>query len=266
MGLPIHAGYVLMSDGFDRVANEAFHRAVAVRVSLVGKTALLHTESTALSAADLVAQAGTVKTSFDRSLISGNISWLVDTTDGRFFCKSAGSSATPPSASVPVVDYPDRVELLRNAAAVARSCDHPALAPLRAVIKTCTGPLLVYDAAPGELVYSPPSQRSDPSSSYRRFASQPAKVRLCVFDQLLDLHAALGNCGWVASDLYDGCMLVDGHQLTVIDVDSYRRGAFVSTTNPEPKYQINGLPVPTGATRHSGRQSTYRPQCSTSAD
>ena len=198
-------------------------------VSLTNVSNLLTTESTGLPAADFVAQAGTVQTTFDRSLISGNVSWLVDTPDGRFFCKSAGNTEPPPGAPAPYFDHRGRVSLLRNAAALARSCNHPVLASLRAVVETATGPLLVYDVAPGELVNVPRSQRSDPSSAYRRFARAPAGVRLRIFDQLLDAHAALGDGGWVASDLYDGCMLVDDDRLTLIDLDTYHRGPFLNT-------------------------------------
>jgi serine/threonine-protein kinase len=33
----------------------------------------------------------------------------------------------------------------------------------------------------------------------------------------------------VACDLYDGCLLVDGDRLTLIDLDTYHRGPFVNT-------------------------------------
>lgn len=33
----------------------------------------------------------------------------------------------------------------------------------------------------------------------------------------------------MACDLYDGCLLVDGDRLTLIDLDTYHRGPFVNT-------------------------------------
>jgi serine/threonine-protein kinase len=88
----------------------------------------------------------------------------------------------------------------------------------------------VYQAAPGELVGVPEGRRGDPSSAYQRFARLPADRLLGVFDVLIDLHVALARAGWVASDLYDGCLIVDFDKtsLTVIDLDSYRRGATVN--------------------------------------
>lgn len=53
-----------------------------------------------------------------------------------------------------------------------------------------------------------------------------------MFDVLIDLHVALAAAGWVACDLYDGCLIVDfaTASLTVIDLDSYhyRRGPSVN--------------------------------------
>jgi serine/threonine-protein kinase len=49
---------------------------------------------------------------------------------------------------------------------------------------------------------------------------------------LLDLHVALAAAGWVASDLYDGCLIVDfaTGRLHVVDLDSYRRGPSINET------------------------------------
>jgi serine/threonine-protein kinase len=157
---------------------------------------------------------------------SGNVSWLVDVGERRLFVKTAGRVGDP----VPFLDHAARVRLLRNAVDLAQSCRHPALAPLLNVIESPAGPVLVYAAAPGELVRVPPEQRGDPSSAYQRFAHLPADRLLGVFDVLIDLHVALADAGWVAGDLYDGCLLVDlgTGALTVIDLDGYRRGPGVN--------------------------------------
>jgi hypothetical protein len=98
------------------------------------------------------------------------------------------------------------------------------------VVTTATGPALVYDAAPGELVHVERAERADPASAYQRFAQLPAERMLAVFDVLVDLHAALAAEGWVACDLYDGCLIVaPDDRLTVVDLDTYHRGAFTNT-------------------------------------
>lgn len=171
--------------------------------------------------------AGEVLARFDhRTQDSGNVSWLVRAPSGDYFVKSAGEGEPPPGAPLPVLDRSARVNLLRNAVEIARSIDHPALARLRSVIELSTGPVLVYDRASGELVGVPAARRNDPDSSYRRFATAPPAIRLAVLDQLLDAHRTLEEAGWVACDLYDGCLMVDlaTARLTLIDLDTYRRG------------------------------------------
>jgi serine/threonine-protein kinase len=164
---------------------------------------------------------------------SGNVSWLVDTPQGRYFVKSAGptrASDREPHIPVPYLDHGERVRLLRNAIELAASCAHVALPRLLNVIESPTGPALVYEAAPGDLVRVAPEQRGDPTSAYHRFAHLPADELLVLFDVLVDLHRDLAAAGWVAGDLYDGCLIVDFHgpSLRVIDLDSYRRGPSVN--------------------------------------
>jgi serine/threonine-protein kinase len=175
---------------------------------------------------------GTVVAEFgDHTQDSGNVSWLVDVGDRRLFVKTAGSDSPPrPGARVPYLDHEGRVRLLRNAVDIAASCRHPALARLLHVIESPQGPALVYEGAPGDLVWVPRASRSDPSSAYQRFAHLPGEQLLGVFDVLIDLHVALAEAGWVACDLYDGCLIVDFSTttLTVVDLDSYRRGPSVN--------------------------------------
>lgn len=188
---------------------------------------LLALSHSALSPEELVLSAGEVLARYDhRTQDSGNICWLVSTPDGDLFVKSAGEEAPPPGTAPPYLDRPARITLLRTAVAISRDVDHPALARLRSVIETPQGPVLVYDRAPGELVGVGREHRRDPESSYRRFAAAPAEIRLAVLDQLLDAHRALEEAGWVACDLYDGCLMVDlaTGRLTLIDLDTYRPG------------------------------------------
>lgn len=190
----------------------------------------LHTMTrSSLSPEALVEGSGRVIARYDhRTQDSGNISWIVSTADGDFFVKSAGEGAPPPEgAAVPYFDHSGRVRLLRTAVGLARSAEHPALARLRTVVETPYGPVLVYDRAPGDLVGVPAPGRQDPESPYRRFAAAAPQVRAAIFDQLLDAHRVLDAAGWVAGDLYDGCLMVDldTSRLTLIDLDTYRRGA-----------------------------------------
>jgi serine/threonine-protein kinase len=162
---------------------------------------------------------------------SGNVSWLVKVKDQRLFVKTAGGQdGANHGGSVPHFDHAGRVNLLRNAVELAGSCSHSALPRLLNVIESPSGPALVYEAATGDLVHVPPDGRDDPDSAYQRFAHLPAEQLLGVFDVLIDLHMALAAAGWIAVDLYDGCLIVDlaSGSLAVIDLDTYRRGPSVN--------------------------------------
>ncbi len=194
---------------------------------------LLDLEATVQAPVDLVSRCGSVLATFDhRSQDSGNVSWVVKTDPGDLFVKTAGTPGPlPPGASVPYLRHSDRIRLLRNAVALARSCDHRCLARLRQVIESPLGPVLVYDRAPGELIGTTSSRRADPDTAYQRLAHLPAENLLAVLSDLIDLHQALASAGWVASDLYDSCLIVEfaTMRLTVIDLDTYYRGPSTNT-------------------------------------
>lgn len=192
---------------------------------------LLSVTETPVGAVEFVASCGAIVSTFDRTQDSGNVSWIVATEAGEFFAKSAGTTVPPAQGRpVPYFDHAGRVRLLRNAVEVAASCDHRSLARLRNVVETGDGPLLVYDRAPGELIGTPREQRADPASAYRRFAALPAERHVPIILELLDAHVALAAAGWIACDLYDGCLIVDfsTDRLTLIDLDTYVRGPFIN--------------------------------------
>jgi serine/threonine-protein kinase len=193
---------------------------------------LLTAEAIGEDPATYVRSRGTVVAEFGPlTQDSGNVSWLVDVEDRRLFVKTAGSDALPaPGAPVPYLDHAGRVALLRNAVDVAGSSRHPALPELLNVIESPSGPALVYEAARGDLVGVRREARDDPATPYQRLAHLPADRLLGVFDDLVDVHATLAAAGWVACDLYDGCLIVDfaTTSLTVVDLDTYRRGPSVN--------------------------------------
>ena len=193
---------------------------------------LLKLASTEVDPVRLVVRSGTVLATFDHhSQDSGNVSWLVRTDHGDLFVKTAGATGPQPQgAPIPYFDHGDRVRLLRNAVELSQSCDHPSLARLRNVIESPWGPVLVYDRAPGELIGTASANRDDVESAYQRLAHLSADDLLPVLDDLIDLHRTLAQEGWVAGDLYDGCLILDFStgRLTVIDLDSYHRGASIN--------------------------------------
>ena len=195
---------------------------------------------------------GTIFTRFTTQ-DSGNISYGVRTATRKYFVKTAGD----PADSAPYLDFDGRVGLLRNAAALAESVVHPALPSLHAVIESPAGPLLVYDWRDGEHLGT---NRDDPASAHQRFKALPVPEILAALDALYDLHARLDAAGWVEGDFYDGALLYDfdAHQLTVVDLDTYRQGPhrndmgrmFGSSRFMAPEQFSRGAPIDTRTTAY----------------
>ena len=184
---------------------------------------LLTTEHTRLAPPNFLATAGRVFARFDRQ-DSGNISFGVETEEGRFFVKTAGP---PDSGGLPLA-HGDRVALLHNAERIARDVAHPALTRFERSIASAWGPMLVYRWVEGEHLHVRRERREDPDTPWQRFLALPTQERLAVVRCLLDLHVALAGKGWVTGDFYDGCLIYNFDRKTVhvFDLDSYRHGAY----------------------------------------
>jgi len=168
---------------------------------------------------------GEVFATFDRQ-DSGNVSYGVRVGDDRYFVKTAGD----PADSTPYLDLAGRVALLRNAATLADRVRHRALAALESVVESPTGPMLVYRWADGDLVGTDRGQRDDPASAFQRFRALTVAEIEATLDTVYDAHVALAADGWVAADLYDGCLIYDfgTRRVTVMDLDTYHQGPFTN--------------------------------------
>lgn len=168
---------------------------------------------------------GEVFATFDQQ-DSGNVSYGVRVAGDRFFVKTIGAPEVPAH-----LDADERSALLRNAAVLATRVEHPALPVFERLIESPQGPVLVYRWADGELVHVAHDSRGDPGSVFQRFRRLPPAELEAAFDVLYDLHDVLAADGWVACDLYDGCLIYDfaTSSLTVIDLDTYHRGPFTNT-------------------------------------
>src|SRR5678816_2086604 len=103
-------------------------------------SALLTTRQTDLAPAAFLAQQSHVFAVFDATTQdSGNVSYGVGAGGQRFFIKTAGD----PQGPAAFLSHHERLELLRNAVRIAKSVTHPALPPLRNVVESPHGPLLV---------------------------------------------------------------------------------------------------------------------------
>lgn len=175
--------------------------------------------------ADYLSRIGEVFTTFDQQ-DSGNVSYGVRVDGHRYFVKTAGD----PDDHDPYFDLAGRVALLRNAAVLAGRVRHPALAELVGVVESPAGPMLVYRWADGDLVGAHRGQRNDPASAFQRFRALPVAEIEDVLDTVYDAHLALAADGWVAADLYDGCLIYDfaSRRVTLMDLDTYHLGPFTN--------------------------------------
>lgn len=170
---------------------------------------------------------GSVFAVFDeRTQDSGNISYGVQTAQGHYFVKTAGT----PNDPNPFLDHSARVSLLRNAINLRRSCNHRSLPPLHQVIESPYGPLLVYQWVDGELIRTGAAMRDDPQSTFQRFRRLPSHEIICALDLVYELHHQLAQLGWVAVDFYDGCMIYnfDRQELHIVDLDNYCKGPLIN--------------------------------------
>ena len=170
---------------------------------------------------------GSVFAVFDeRTQDSGNISYGVQTPQGRYFIKTAGHPDDPN----PFLSHSGRVSLLRNAVQLRRSCNHRTLPPLHQVIESPTGPLLVYQWVDGELIRVEAAMRNDPGSTFQRFRRLPSHEIIRTLDLVYELHHQLAQLGWVAVDFYDGCLIYDfdRQELHVVDLDHYCETPFIN--------------------------------------
>ncbi len=90
--------------------------------------------------------------------------------------------------------------------------------------------MLVYGWADGELVGAHRGRRDDPASTFQRFRALPVTEIEATLDHVYDAHVALAADGWVAADLYDGCLIYDfgNHRVTLMDLDTYHLGPFTN--------------------------------------
>lgn len=110
-----------------------------------------------------------------------------------------------------------------------RSLSHRALLGISNQIETPAGPLLVQPWCDGRPVNPAGVDRRAKDAPYARFRALPVSHLRVLLGELYDLHRSLDAAGWVAGDLYDGCLLWRGSRLWVIDLDHYTHGPTVNT-------------------------------------
>jgi hypothetical protein len=158
---------------------------------------------------------------------------------------------------------------------------HAAIPTVVHHITTGTGVGLVEEWAPGEILSDghdpavPP--RDHDESPYRRFLRLPADRIVDAIGQLIAIHVTVADAGYVAVDLYDGCVLYDfpSHTVRLIDLDHYRPGPYIldvdrqlgSASYMAPEEFRRGASIDERATVHTlGRMALVYLGCARRAD
>lgn len=87
---------------------------------------------------------------------------------------------------------------------------------------------------PDIIDFTPEQRYGDPVHPQVRFRSMPIPEILGALDMIFDVHALVAEHGFVASDLYDGCIVYDFKcsRTFLCDFDEYRTGLFVPKEGP----------------------------------
>lgn len=147
----------------------------------------------------------------------------IETDAGRYVVKHAADE--------------ESVGWLESAIRFHAAVSHPSIPPVVHDITTPDGLAIVQRWAPGEVLvdgFDPSvSDRDDPGSPYQRFLGLPVFEVADAVRQLIHAHVAVTGAGFVAVDLYDGCLIYDfdRRELSLIDLDMYRPGPFVLDTD-----------------------------------
>lgn len=185
-------------------------------------------ERTDLNLRATVTGIGEIFAVFDaRTQDSGHISYGVRDADGkRWFVKTPGEDEVTAGGA----DRAARSRALELSAEVCTAVTHPALIPIDRIIRTPEGVVTVSPWFDGELVRAPAQLRDDPAQAFNRLKSLPAEEIVAALDAVIDLHVRLDAAGWVAGDLYDGCLMYDfpTRTMKVMDFECYHRGSFVN--------------------------------------
>lgn len=114
---------------------------------------------------------------------------------------------------------------------------HPAIPSVVQSAKTATGLCLLEEWGQGEILSDGYDDavlpREHPESVSRRFLRLDVSELVDAVGQIIDVHVAVAAAGYVAVDLYDGCVLYDfsTHAVRLVDLDHYRRGPYVLDTD-----------------------------------
>ena len=172
---------------------------------------------------DFLASVGRVVRRFGDRVDSRTTIVGLETDAGRFIVKHATDG--------------ESMEWLESAIRFHAAVSHPSIPPVVHHMTTPDGLAIVERWAPGNVLvdgFDPAvPDREDPRSPYQRFLRLETWEIADAVRQLIHAHVAVAAAGFVAVDLYDGCLIYDfdHRDLFLIDLDMYRPGPFALETD-----------------------------------
>lgn len=147
---------------------------------------------------------------------SGNTSYGVKVGSERWFVKYA--------------QHAHGIRHLENALRFHAGVRHPAIVPVRGILRAGPGVATVSPWVEGEPLKDPLAlgglPYADPRSALSRFRALAVAEILAALDALFDAHVAIAGAGFVAEDFYDGCVMYDfaSRRTHLYDLDHYQPG------------------------------------------
>ncbi|MHC1694150.1 MAG: serine/threonine protein kinase [Eubacteriales bacterium] len=150
---------------------------------------------------------------------SGNICFGVQNENGRYFVKFAG--APTQRGNCPPLEA---VKRLKDSATAYCDLVHPVLVKLLDEEELNGGYALIFDWTDGKCMGHMYQQSRQP------FMEMPIETKLKVFEDIVEFHIHVRQCGYVAIDFYDGSIMYDSKkdQTVICDIDFYAKRPYTN--------------------------------------
>ena len=158
-----------------------------------------------------------LKNIYDMSFISkySNVFKIFDDQD-------SGNNGAPTQRG----NYPplEAVKRLKDSATAYCDLAHPVLVKFLDEEELNGGYALIFDWTDGECM-----GRMYPQSR-QRFMEMPVETKLKVFEDIIEFHIHVSQCGYVAIDFYDGSIIYDfkKDQTVICDIDFYAKRPYTN--------------------------------------
>ena len=164
-------------------------------------------------------QYGKVFKVFDKQS-SGSLCFGVEKVGKRYFLKFAGAKTVNDASQ----HVEDAITRLKYAAQKYKDLKHPQLINLVDAVEVGGGYMTIFDWFDGESCGYPQHEMC------MKFMALPVEEKLRVYDGILDFHAHVAACGYVAIDFNDQATLYnfENGDFAICDIDFYAKQSYMN--------------------------------------